>query len=141
MQCPDVNILVYSFREDAVDHGLFKKWLEGLVNGDEAFGMSDLVLGGFLRVVTSPKIFHPPTSIDHALTFVEGIRSSPNCMVVAPGPRHWDIFARLCRTASVKGPMVTDAYLAALAIESGCEWVTMDGDYARFTGLRWRRPF
>lgn len=60
---------------------------------------------------------------------------------IAPGPRHWEIFARLCRESNAKGNLVADAYLAALAIEFGCEWVSTDGDYARFKGLVWTRPF
>jgi predicted nucleic acid-binding protein len=59
---------------------------------------------------------------------------------VTPGPRHWGIFIKLCNDAGVKGNLVADAYLAALAIESGCEWVTTDGDFARFSGLRWKHP-
>ena len=58
-----------------------------------------------------------------------------------PGPRHWEIFIRLCRAARVNGNLVPDAYLAALAIESGSEWITTDRDYSRFPGLRWRHPF
>jgi predicted nucleic acid-binding protein len=60
---------------------------------------------------------------------------------ITPGPRHWNIFRRLCRQAHVKGNLVAGAYLAALAIESGCEWISLDGDYARFRDLVWRRPF
>jgi predicted nucleic acid-binding protein len=76
----------------------------------------------------------------HALDFTEAIRSRPNVVPVAPGPRHWGIFARLCRDAGVKGNLVPDAYLAAMAIESGSEWITTDRDYSRFPGLRWRHP-
>ena len=61
-------------------------------------------------------------------------------MIIAPGTRHWEIFERLCVTAGAKGNRVADAYLAALAIESGCEWITGDRDYSRFPGLRWRHP-
>ena len=61
-------------------------------------------------------------------------------MIVAPGPRHWRLFTDLCRVAGAKGAIVADAYLAALAIESGSDWITTDRDYARFPGLRWRHP-
>ena len=80
------------------------------------------------------------TEIVHALGFVEGFRGQPNAIPVAPGPRHWELFAKLCRTASVKGNLVPDAFLAALAIESGSEWISADRDFARFPGLRWRHP-
>jgi hypothetical protein len=141
MMLPDVNILVYAYREDAPDHKRFKDWLQELVNGDEAYGMSDLVCSGLLRIVTHPAVFSPPSPITDALAFVEEVRSQPNCVVIAPGVRHWQIFTSLCQSSAVRGNLVPDTYFAALAIESGSEWITMDGDYARFPGLRWRRPF
>ena len=141
MQLPDVNILASAYREDAVDHQRYKRWLEDLVAGDESYGLSELVLSGFLRIVTHPSIFNPPSPIDQALGFIEDVRNQPNCIVITPGVRHWAIFTRLCQTGRVRGNLVPDAYLAALAIESGSEWITTDGDYSRFTGLRWRRPF
>jgi predicted nucleic acid-binding protein len=61
--------------------------------------------------------------------------------VIQPGPRHWGIFRGVCQRARASGNLVQDAWLAALAIESGCEWITTDRDYARFDGLRWRAPF
>jgi hypothetical protein len=60
--------------------------------------------------------------------------------MVRPGPRHWSIFARFCREIGARGNLVPDAFLAALAIEAGCEIITCDRDFARFTGLRWRHP-
>ena len=75
-----------------------------------------------------------------ALEFVEEIRSQPNCVIIQPGPRHWFIFNNLCIEANVKGNIVPDAYLAAMAIESGSEWITTDRDYSRFPGLKWRHP-
>lgn len=136
----DVNVLVYAYREDAPGHAAYREWLEKVVNGDEAYGCSDLVLAAFLRVVTHPRIFSPPSPLDHALTFASLLRDQPHCVPVAPGPRHWEIFERLCRSATVRGNLVPDAYLAALAIESGCEWVSTDRDYSRFPDLRWRHP-
>jgi toxin-antitoxin system PIN domain toxin len=141
MILPDVNILVYAHSERAVDHHRFKDWVEGLIQGNEAYGISDLVLSGFLRIVTNPRIFTPPSAISDALAFADRIRNQPHCVVVAPGQRHWDLFTGLCRTAGARGNLIPDAYLAALAIESGSEWITTDGDYARFPGLRWRYPF
>jgi hypothetical protein len=141
MILPDVNILVYAHSERAQDHLRFKDWVAGLIQGNEAYGISDLVLSGFLRIVTNPRIFTPPSALRDALTFVERIRSQPHCVLISPGPRHWELFTDLCRSAGARGNLVPDAYLAALAIESGSEWITTDGDYARFPGLRWRRPF
>jgi len=137
---PDVNVLVYAHREDAVDHPAYREWLEQVVNGDEAYGVSELVLSGFIRVVTHPKVFKRPSRLVDALTFAEQVRGQPNCVQVAPGTRHWTLLERLCRECDVRGNLVPDAYLAAMAMESGCEWITADRDYSRFKGLRWRHP-
>jgi toxin-antitoxin system PIN domain toxin len=97
-------------------------------------------LSGFVRVATHPRIFDPPASTSAALAFADALRSQPNAVLVAPGSRHWEVFGRLCRAAGAKGNLVPDAYLAALAIESGSEWITTDRDFSRFAGLRWRHP-
>ena len=140
MRLVDVNVLVYAHRLDAARHQDYADWLGGLLAGQEPYGVSDLVLSGFLRIVTNPKVFKQPTPMDTGLAFTQLLRTQPNCVPVEPGPRHWDIFTGLCRTAAVKGNLVPDAYLAALAIESGSEWVTTDRDFSRFPGLRWRPP-
>jgi hypothetical protein len=140
MLLPDVNVLVYAHREDAAEHARYRAFVEGLVNGREAYGVAELVLSGFVRVVTHPRIFDPPSPLEAALEFAELLRSQPNAVPVTPGRRHWEIFSDLCAEARVKGNLVADAYLAALAIESGSQWVTTDRDFARFRGLRWRHP-
>ena len=140
MVCPDVNVLVYANRLDSEDHERYRDWLLEVANGDEAYGLSDLVLSGFLRIVTHPRIFNQPTSLVDALAFADALRSRPNRVVLAPGPRHWGIFADLCRRADVRGNRVPDAYFAALAIETGSEWITADHGFSRFPGLRWRHP-
>lgn len=136
----DVNVLVHAFREDAPRHAVLRDWLEDQVYAEAAFALADLVLSGFLRVVTHPRVFDPPTPLDRALEFVHALRSQPNCIVVRPGERHWPIFTRLCRESDARGNLVPDAYLAALAIESGSELISTDRDFSRFPGLRWRPP-
>jgi uncharacterized protein len=103
--------------------------------------MSDLVLSGFLRIATHPRALSPPTPLQDALAFAAAVRGAANCVDIRPGPRHWDIFAGLCRAVRAKGNTVPDAYHAALAIESGSEWISTDRGFARFPGLRWRHPF
>lgn len=137
----DVNVLVYAHREEAADHARYRSWLEDQLASESAFGVSELILSGFLRIVTNPRVFATPTPTDLALAAADTVRERPNAVSISPGPRHWSIFAGLCRSAGAKGNLVPDAYLAALAIESGSEWVTTDRDYARFPGLRWRHPF
>ena len=140
MTLPDVNVLVYAHREDSPHHAVCHAWLLRLLKADQAFGLAEAVLASVVRIVTHPRVFKQPTRLDVALAFIAGLRSQPHAVMVAPGPRHWEIFTRLCRDADARGNLVADAYLAALAIESGGEWITMDGDYARFADLRWSRP-
>jgi uncharacterized protein len=137
---PDVNVLVYAHRRDTSDHDVYRAWLESVLNADSAYGMSDLVLSGFLRVVTHPRVFSHPSSLPDAMAFANQLRDQPNCVPVVPGRAHWRIFSRLCSEANVKGNLVPDAYYAALAIEHGCEWATTDRDFSRFNGLKWRHP-
>lgn len=111
-----------------------------MINGPHAYGYSDLVLSSFLRVVTQPRIFSRPTDLKSASAFTEIIRSQPNAVPIAPGPRHWGIFSELCQKAGAKGNLIPDAFLAAFAIESGSEWITTNRDYSRFPGLKWRHP-
>ncbi|MBV8100575.1 MAG: type II toxin-antitoxin system VapC family toxin [Verrucomicrobia bacterium] len=140
MKLLDVNVLVYAHREDAPDHSDYRIWLEQLANGGEAFAIPDLVLGGFLRVVTHTRIFDPPTDLRVALRFVQTLRECANHVVISPGPGHWSIFTRLVRESSCRGNLVPDAFLAAMAIESGNTWITTDRGYGRFRDLNWRHP-
>jgi toxin-antitoxin system PIN domain toxin len=140
MRMFDVNVLVYAFRPDAARHVEYRKWLEQQVGGQEAFGVSELVLSGFMRVVTHQAIFRPPSQLADAMIAVDQIRRHPNCVSLRPGARHWEIFARLCQATEAAGNAIPDAYHAALAIEHGCEFVTTDRGFARFQGLRWRHP-
>ena len=80
-------------------------------------------------------------SSENLTSALEQLREQPSCVPIMPGPRHWPIFCDLCRQADVKGSHIWDAYLAAMAIEHGCEWITSDRDFARFPALRWRHPF
>ncbi len=136
----DVNVLVYAHRTDAPRHKELLRWWNETAGSDQAFGVADLVLSGFLRVVTHPRVFDPPSPLDSALRFVEEVKARANFVEIKPGVRHWEIFLRLCRSANARGNLIPDAYLAALSIESGSEWITTDRGYARFSGLRWRHP-
>ena len=140
MTLPDVNVLIYAFRKDVPQHSLCNTWLTGVVAGDGRFGLSRLALAALVRITTNRRSYREPSSLAEAFTFCDYLLSQPNCQVVEPGERHWSIFQRLCHDTDTRGPRVTDAWFAALAIEWGCEWVTLDRDFARFPGLKWRVP-
>jgi toxin-antitoxin system PIN domain toxin len=133
-------VLVYAHRSDSPNHAEYLNWLEAQINSDAAYGLSDLVLSGFLRIVTHPRVFETPSTWAEASGFAEQLRSQPNRVVIAPGPHHWEIFARLCKSAGAKGNLIPDAFFAAMAIENGCEWITTDRDFSRFSELKWRHP-
>jgi toxin-antitoxin system PIN domain toxin len=137
----DVNVLLYAFRRDAADHEQYRAWLEEVVNGDGAYGVSPQVLSAVIRLSTHPRVFVQPSHRDEVFAFARVLLDQPHCVAVNPGPRHWDVFTRLCAESNATGNLVPDAWFAAMAIESGCEWITTDRDYARFKGLRWRPPF
>jgi len=137
---PDLNVLVYAHRRDSARHDEYRAWLEAAIVGPAPYGLSDLVLAGFIRVVTHPRVFRDPTPLADALSFVRAIRDRPGHVPVVPDARHWSIFLDLCAQARVRGNLVPDAYFAALAIESGAEWITTDGDFARFPGPKTRHP-
>ena len=136
----DVNILVSAHREDAEQHREIKSWLETGLRGPAGVAVSELVLSGCLRVITHPKIFKKPTPLPQALDFLQDFRSREEVHLLAPGAGHWKIFVDLCQRSDARGNLVPDAFHAALAIELGCEWLTLDRGFARFPGLKWRHP-
>jgi toxin-antitoxin system PIN domain toxin len=138
---PDVNVLIYAFRIDSKDHERYKTWLEDVVNGPAAYGISPQVLASIARICTHPRIFIRPSTSAEVFGFCGLLLSQPHATAVEPGSRHWSLFEDLCRESKATGNLIPDAWNAALAIETGCEWITTDGDYARFKGLNWRRPF
>lgn len=140
MILPDVNVLVGAFRSDVPDHDDLRGWLEDAVAGVEDLGLTDAVLAGTVRVLTHPRVFVRPTPVAQALEQITALRSADGVVRVTPGPRHWELVDRLCRAADARGNLVADAAHAAVAIEHGALWVTLDRDFARFPGLRWKSP-
>ena len=140
MILPDVNVLVYAFRTDVPEHAVCRPWLHDVVKSDVRFCLSRLALSAVIRITTNPRSYKEPSTLDEAFGFCDDLLDQPHCELVEPGERHWDIFRRLCIETNTRGPLVTDAWFAALAIEWGCEWITLDRDFARFPGLKWRVP-
>ena len=140
MMLMDVNVLVYAHREDAQDHRAYRDWLESVINSNIAYGFSELVLSGFIRVVTHPKVFEMPSTPEVAIAFAQQIRSAGHAVCLAPGKSHWDLFLKCVQSISAQGNDIPDAYHAALALEWDCDWVTTDKGFRRFKGLRVRHP-
>jgi len=136
----DVNVFVYAHRPESPRSDEHRAWLAEALSGPEPFGVSELVLSSFLRIVTNHRVYREPTPPDDALRFCHAVSSAPAAIAVRSGPRHWEIFTSLCEQAQARGNLVPDAYLAALALEHGATWVTTDRGFARFPALRWRTP-
>ncbi len=136
----DVNVIVSAMREDASDHQAMKAWLEAAVADPEPVGISDAVLTGVARILTHRRIFDPPTPTDQAVEQLTALREADGVVRLVPGPRHWSIFGQLVAAAQARGNLLADAAHAAIAVEHGATLISKDGDFARFAGLRWRRP-
>jgi toxin-antitoxin system PIN domain toxin len=136
----DTNVLVNAHRPEAGRHAEFRDWLAGIVNSPEPYAVADFALMGMIRIVTNRRIYRDPTPPEIALDFADLVRSQPHAMVVAPGVRFWAIFRHLRDAVGARGDLIPDAYLAALAMEHGCEFVTADSDFKKFPGLRSRHP-
>ena len=141
MLLPDVNVLIYAHVEDIVpEHPEYAAWITRLATGPEPFALSVLVLTGFVRVVTNPRIFAPPSTLERSFAFIASLVERPTARIVGPGPDHLDIFERLCRESGATGKLVADAQHAAIAIEHDCTMASTDSDFSRFPGLRWQHP-
>lgn len=106
----------------------------------EPFALSVLALSGLVRIVTNPRIFRRPSTLDEVFAFIGELVGRSNARVIAPGPKHLQVFEDLCRRSGATGKLAVGAQHAAVAIEHGCTLVTTDSDFDRFTGLRWRHP-
>ena len=139
MMLVDTNILVYANRRNAPRHAEYHAWVQGLIDGPEPYAVSDFAVAGLVRIITNHRIYkEDAATIEDALAFATAIREQPHAVVVNPGSRFWSIFTDLCQRHRASGKLVPDVVLAALAIEHGCEVVTADRDFAKFSDVRTR---
>lgn len=136
----DANLLIYSYDVSSSDHKKSIVWLEGIFSGTEAVGLPWPCVCAFVRVVTNRRLGGMRVSLEAALGAVEEWLQSPNVQILVPGDRHWSVFRRMVVEGQAPGALVSDAEIAALAIEYGGVLHTADRDFARFPGLRWVNP-
>ena len=136
----DANVLLYAVNSDAPNHTAARSWLDGALSGGETIAFPWAVLLAFLRLATHPAVFPLPLGADAAIARVREWLRQPAATVAEPGSRHLEILAALVEESGVAGNLVSDAHLAALAIELDAELVSFDRDFARFAGLRWSVP-
>ncbi|HEV2840482.1 MAG TPA: type II toxin-antitoxin system VapC family toxin [Chthoniobacterales bacterium] len=140
MILPDTNLLIYAYNRDARQHASAHSWLEENLAGVEPIALTWATLSGFLRVCTNRRAVAKPISVEQAIEIVDEWLAQPTVHIIRPGERHWSILTRMLQALKVGGNLVSDAHLAALAIEHDCELCSPDSDFARFPELRWRNP-
>jgi len=136
----DVNVVLAAHRDDHPQFEHARTWLDGLLRAREHFSVLDLVAGSFVRLATNRRIFTTPSSVDDAFAYLRALRDQPGHLTLSPGPRHLDLFERLCRASDAAGDLAPDAQIAAIAVEHGAEVISFDRDFARFADVRWSRP-
>ena len=140
MIAPDVNVLLYALREESDRHVAFHRWLQDALNGPEPVALFEPVLASVLRIATHPGIYRTPAPRVVAQDFVDRCLEAPAAVAMRADTQHWGLFHEMCERADCRGNLVQDAYLAALALEHNCTYVTTDRDFARFPRLRWQHP-
>ncbi|MBI3929951.1 MAG: type II toxin-antitoxin system VapC family toxin [Armatimonadetes bacterium] len=136
----DANLLLYAYDQESPKHQRAREILEGLLNSSDLVGLPWTSVWAFLRIATHGQIFAAPMSPDEACEAVSSWCQCPNVRLLSPGERHWDHLQLLVQTGQIRGALVMDAVLAAIAAEYGGEIWTSDRDFSRFEGIRWRNP-
>jgi toxin-antitoxin system PIN domain toxin len=138
MTLPDVNVFIHAVNDDAREHRPAREWLDQALAGPERVGFAWVAVLGFIRITTRPDMWPQPISVDNAFRLMETWLAAPPVEIIHPGPEHARNLKYLLSKVGTAGNLVTDAHLAALAIENGAELVTFDRDFGRFAGLRWK---
>lgn len=140
MKLPDLNLLIYAVDASAPNHRAALRWWNGLLSGTETVALAWSVLLGFVRLTTNAAILNQPLTPDEALDYLDRWIGHPVTTLVEPTPNHVAVLRDLLEPVGAGGNIVTDAHLAALAIEHGAELQTADLDFGRFPRLRWSNP-
>ena len=136
----DANLLIYAYDGSSSQHGPARQWLEDTLSGPALVRLSWTTVLAFLRITTHPTVFATPFAMSEATSRVQAWLQRPGLELLLPTARHWQILLGLLDSAKVKGSLVSDAQLAALAIEHGATLYSTDRDFRRFEGLRWVDP-
>ncbi len=136
----DANLLLYAYNADAPQQPAAARWLTELYESGETVALPWVALWAFVRISTNPGIWANPLPAKEAFTVIREWLAQPGVVILQPGPRHAEILELLVHKHRAVGPLVTDAVLAALAIENGALLASTDQDFRRFPGLRWIDP-
>ena len=136
----DANLLIYAVNRDLPQHKTAKTWIEKTFSDQDSVGLPWVSVLAFLRLCTSPRVFKAPLKVEDAIAYVDEWVALPSVELVTPGQRHWEIFKNLLAQCGTAGNLVTDAHIAALALERGYAVYSADNDFRRFPGIRHVNP-
>ena len=136
----DANVLLYAYNADAPQHRAATQWLKKLFEGSETIALPWISIWAFVRIGANSRISIAPMAAREAFAIVAEWLNQPGVVLLNPGPLHTQILEKLVRDFGATGPLVTDAVLAALAIEYGASLASADQDFRRFPDLRWVDP-
>lgn len=137
---PDANLLLYAEDSLSKHHETARDWWDAALGGSTPVHLCWPVLNAFIRIATNPRLHERPLTPDEAILRVESWILQPYVRVITPTENHWLIFQTQLRESGASGNLISDAHLAALAIEHGCTLYSSDKDFARFPSLRWINP-
>jgi len=140
MMLIDANLLLYAYDSASEHHGPAREWLTAAFSNPEPVGLAWVTILAFLRIATNPRMRAQPFTSSEAMAVVQEWLERPNMAILAPTERHWPILRELIPKAQVRGALMMDAHLAALAIEHGAVLHSNDRDFSRFPGLKWVNP-
>lgn len=136
----DVNLLLYAYDAEAPQHTAAATWLESLFRGSEGVGLAWISLWAFVRIASNPRLWPEPAPVVGIFKVIRDWLAQPGVVIVNPGARHGEILEKLVHEHRATGPLVSDAVLAALALENGATLASSDQDFSRFRDLRWINP-
>ena len=136
----DANLLLYAEDASSPEHEKAKSWWDAQLSGISPICLCWPVLTAFVRIATNRRVFHRPLTVVQATERVQTWLDQPCTRLVHPTAGHWEVLRPLLEKGQAMGNLVSDAHLAALAIEHGCELCSTDSDFARFPLLKWRNP-
>ena len=140
MILPDINLLVYAHNARSPQHPKARTWWNGCLTGNESIALAWVVVLGFVRIVTHPRVFASPLPVEGALERVEEWLEQPHIHLIEPRETHFQTWSTLLKKLGTAADLTTDTHLAALAMERGLVLHTTDADFSRFVGLKWKNP-
>lgn len=140
MICPDVNLLLYAMIKAYPQHQQAKAWWDGVMSSDQFVGIGHVVILGFIRVSTNPRVFPMPLTIKQAVQVVDAWLAQPNVEMIAPADTHWNNLRTMLTLGNAGGNLTTDAHIAALAADYGLVIYSNDADFARFPNVKCVNP-